>query len=335
MGRPHDPPDTNVILADGTKRVSKPSGKVKEFVGASKHTLHQSDSGSESPNEFLPPKKIPKKQTTLTGHFAPTAAPKQHTIAPSASSSHPIPPSTNPAPVTTVTATTEPSYSHRPHLPGRPSEDCAADHHVFKRRNALAYHFLIIRDRKLVTNDDRELVSCTLQCSHCHRKGSFEGVFDIDDAEKWAGSTGRFNQHFERKHEAWWRETQDRDEAAGVKTRKKDKRSTGQLTLDDSVENVSVLIPLQSIPVILTCLQSFTWDGFHEKVVCWQIASNQPFDEVEDQYFIDMMAYTRRSIADKLLKADAMKNRAIEYSKESCIRLKNILHVNAALLILF
>jgi len=160
MGRPHDPPDTNVILADGTKRVSKPSGKVKEFVGAS-------------------PKKIPKKQTTLTGHFASTAAPKQHAIAPSASSLHPIPPSTNPPPVTTAAAApTEPSYSHRPH------------------------HFLIIRDRKLVTNDDGELVSCTLQCSHCHRKGSLEGIFDIEDAEKWAGSTGRFNQHFERKHEA-------------------------------------------------------------------------------------------------------------------------------------
>ena len=66
-------------------------------------------------------------------------------------------------------------------------------------------------------------------------------------------------------------------------------------------------------------------------MVRWQIASNQPFDEVEDRYFIDMMSYTRRSIADKLLKADAMKNRAIEYSKESRTRLKNILHVNAAL----
>ena len=82
-------------------------------------------------------------------------------------------------------------------------------------------------------------------------------------------------------------------------------------------------------------LQSFTWDGFHEKVVHWQIASNQLFDEVEDPYFIDMMSYARRSIADKLLKADAMKNRVIEYSKESHIRLKNILHVNAALLIFF
>jgi hypothetical protein len=70
-------------------------------------------------------------------------------------------------------------------------------------------------------------------------------------------------------------------------------------------------------------------------VVRWQIASNQPFDEVEDRYFIDMMSYARRSIADKLLKADAMKNRVIEYSKESRIRLKNVLHVNAALLIFF
>jgi hypothetical protein len=40
-------------------------------------------------------------------------------------------------------------------------------------------------------------------------------------------------------------------------------------------------------------LKSFSWEKFYEKIIRWVIVSNQPFTEIENEEFIDMMGYAR------------------------------------------
>lgn len=76
-------------------------------------------------------------------------------------------------------------------------------------------------------------------------------------------------------------------------------------------------------------LKSFSWEKFHEKIIRWVIVSNQPFTEIENEEFRDMMGYARRSLAVKMPKADSLKSKVMVYSEEMRNNLKKLLAVSA------
>jgi hypothetical protein len=62
--------------------------------------------------------------------------------------------------------------------------------------------------------------------------------------------------------------------------------------------------------------------------VRWIIVSNQPFTEIENDEFRDMMSYARRSIGAKMLKADSVRSKVIAYSENMREDLKKLLVVS-------
>jgi hypothetical protein len=55
----------------------------------------------------------------------------------------------------------------------------------------------------------------------------------------------------------------------------------------------------------------------HEHIVCWIIASNQAFTEVENPEFHELLKYLRPSAEQHLLGADAYKSRVMLFSLEA------------------
>jgi hypothetical protein len=90
-------------------------------------------------------------------------------------------------------------FLHRKTLPGRPTENCAADNRHFLKSSLLAYHFLLITH--IEEDQDGQLVNTTLKCTLCHQAGTNLGEWH---AVKKGGSIGNFMKHFRERHSTWW-----------------------------------------------------------------------------------------------------------------------------------
>lgn len=99
-----------------------------------------------------------------------------------------------------------PQYEHRKGLPGRPTENCAADSRHFSRSKSLVWSFIVILE--LRADADGKAQRAQLQCAHCYARGDRVAVWDYDFFKP---STGRFVAHFKSKHEEWWSQVQKLD----------------------------------------------------------------------------------------------------------------------------
>ena len=74
-------------------------------------------------------------------------------------------------------------------------------------------------------------------------------------------------------------------------------------------------------------IQAFDWKKFNELLVKWMVISNQPFTEVECPEFREMIAFLKPFVGEKMVKADQLKNLAMEFAVGARKRLKKYLKV--------
>ena len=192
-----DPPNLNVILANGAKQQSILSAKAK--------AAHADSDESTT----LDTKRLSKHQKTTQkkkvdcppNNLAPVSSPSPPLAITSTQVSNPPPGNI---------------FSHCPDLPGRPTENCAADHPFFKKNKSLVYSFLVVNS--LTLTEEGELVKGKLQCATCTAQSPSSGVFGIDHSN-FGGSTGRFLKHFSTQHGHWWDEVVGIDHQNGVPQR--------------------------------------------------------------------------------------------------------------------
>jgi hypothetical protein len=78
----------------------------------------------------------------------------------------------------------------------------------------------------------------------------------------------------------------------------------------------------------IAIIQEFTLDGWNKRLVQWIITGNTPFLAIENMEFQEFCQYSCHSVADKLLKADALHEKTMAYSAELREELKELLKVS-------
>ncbi|KAF8705378.1 protein dimerization, partial [Rhizoctonia solani] len=183
-----------------------------------------------------------------------------------------------------------PVLAHRYTLEGRATIANAAETRYFHNK-ALVYHFLDISHA--VEDSVGKLVSCTLHCGICG-KGTW----------KWSkangGSTTNMNRHMENKHAEIWSAAE---------------RAEGRPESNLEVSN-NMTSPL-----------SFHLDEFYQRLTRWIVTGNQPFTEVENEEFQDMVFYLQPTLKEHFVKANAIRNRVISHA--SAIRQQTKTYLNS------
>jgi hypothetical protein len=229
-----DRPDQSLVLPEGSKRAPKRKKlegpttihppPAKRATNASHHTLNDSNSATKSPDR----QENPPAAHSETPQIAPSISP----ISPTP------PPPTNPTvsdpsrqpSVIVIDDDDDDKLKHRLQMPGRPMSSCVADHPHFKKKEALAYNFLVM-ENPAHEEDGTKLVSCQMSCAFCLVKGEKQSW-------KWStkakGSTGNFIQHFKNSHAKVWAARSAEDEAIRHPNRTQPSGDGAQQTTLDS-----------------------------------------------------------------------------------------------------
>ncbi|CUA76156.1 Zinc finger BED domain-containing protein RICESLEEPER 2 [Rhizoctonia solani] len=190
--------------------------------------------------------------------------------------------STPPPPTPHPPLPIDPVYSHRYKLRGRAALNNAAETRYFSgpKHHALVFHFVDLFEP--VEDQTGKLVSCVLQCG-------IRGRSSWKWSESGKGSTSNINNHMKSKHTEIWRLAQQLD------------------GIEDTPEP-TVLAQSKTLP--------FNLDEFYRKLTRWIVTGNQPFTEVENEEFQDMIVYLQPALEDHLVKANAIRSRVINHALE-------------------
>lgn len=243
MANQRDPPDLNAILVEGAKRQSILSTKAQAARSS------DADSTEERP--------LKRQKTKNQKSKSDPPPPSQNAPAPALTLA---PSQPAPAVISVANPPTKNKFSHRPDLPARPTEKCAADHSFFKKNHSLVFSFLIVHS--LALEEEGELIKAELQCAKCALQSPSDGMFRVDKGN-FGGSTGRFIKHFKTQHPIWWADVTRIDEENGVTPKGKmtAPTNTSQMRLEDAIDNVSPLRiyidPQSNLPFSLSLGKSF------------------------------------------------------------------------------
>ena len=198
-----------------------------------------------------------------------------------------------------------PFIAHRWKLDGRATINNAADTQYFSKHTALVFQFLDVLD--IVKDDVGLLKLCKLQCGICGR-GNWRWI----KGGKGKGSTSNMVVHMKEKHSRIWNAARQLDELAW---------GTSQSSDSSSSPGVLPLVPAPVstfIQVLHTCanpsIQTFNLEEFYKRLTRWIVTGNQPFAEIENEEFRDMLTYLRPAIQDHLVHSTAIKNRILTHA---------------------
>lgn len=148
---------------------------------------------------------------------------------------------------------------------------------------------------------------------------------------KFGKSTGNFITHFKRSHSA-----------LGADALNVERKAGGHLVDDDEIAgqqrlDVMMQVRICSSQAFYRCLDSlpckwFDIDELHCCIVQWMVMSNQPWTEIEDPYFQDILTFLRPSLnPTKLLKQKAIREMVNSEAKSARVSLRLYLKVSTCL----
>lgn len=201
-------------------------------------------------------------------------------------------------------------------LEKRAGKNNCADSGLFG--DALIWNFVSYDEDGFTKDELGALKRCTQRCGICG-KGRWTYVKDST-----GGSTTNARNHMIKNHGAIW------DAALRAEN-----RAMGRPEGDPAQPSVADLMTSVSHgPPKLDSLskreQSFSMEVAYEKLIKWMVISNQPFSEIENDEFLDLITYLRPAIEGKVVKADAIKNRIDHKAHEHRGKLAAYLKVQPA-----
>ncbi|KAG8734285.1 hypothetical protein FRC12_018580 [Ceratobasidium sp. 428] len=193
------------------------------------------------------------------------------------------------------TLVSDPVRVRRQALPGRATISNAADSIYFSKNRALVYDFVDMYD--VVLDELGKLQSCTLRCGIC-RKGV---GWKWQRGGKSRGSTSNPILHMKTKHAPIW------DNACYI-----DKLGPAGPTEQAKTEPTAS--DEQSQATSNNSQAPFNIDELYRRLTRWIVTGHQPFTEVENEEFQDVLTYLKPALEGHLLKSEAIRDRIIGHA---------------------